>query len=135
MQHRAVLNTDHTTNQEKCIDKNLGLLRTLKNEKGTNIDIVDRGNKYLQFLVELNVDVVTYRGGKVAGSLGLGGGHEGEILNHFLGVLGLAGAGLAGAQDALVLAVCNRWLAPCYRSIFLRSDVRDSSSSHTITHS
>ena len=25
MQHRAVLNTDHTTNQEKCIDKNVGI--------------------------------------------------------------------------------------------------------------
>ena len=111
------------------------LLRTLKNEKGPNIDIVDRTNKYSLFLVELNVDVVTYRGGKVAGSLGLGGGHEGEILNHFLGVLGLAGAGLAGTQDALVLAVCNRWFTPCYRNIFLRSDVRDSSPSHTITHS
>ena len=71
----------------------------------------------MQFLVELNVDVVTYRGGKVAGSLGLGGGHEGEILNHFLGVLGLAGARLSGAQDTLVLAILSKQIKHCTTNV------------------
>ncbi len=44
----------------------------------------------------------------MAGRLGLGGCHEGEVLDHLLGVLGLAGARLAGAEDALVLTVCNK---------------------------
>ena len=79
----------------------------------------------------------TYRGGGVGGALGLGGGHEGEVLDHLhrglgtgtrgivditrhvtititipprplthlLGVLGLAGARLPGAEDGLVLPV------------------------------
>ena len=44
----------------------------------------------------------------MAGRLGLGGCHEGQVLDHLLGVLRLAGARLAGAEDALVLAVCNK---------------------------
>ena len=35
----------------------------------------------------------------------LRGGHVGEVLDHLLRVLSLAGAGLASAEDALVLAV------------------------------
>ena len=46
--------------------------------------------------------VETYRVG-----LGLGGRHVGQVLDHLLRVLRLAGAGLAGAQDRLVLAVCG----------------------------
>ena len=41
----------------------------------------------------------------MAVGLGLGGCHEGQILDHLLGVLGLASAGLSGTQDALVLAI------------------------------
>ena len=43
----------------------------------------------------------------MARGLGFGGGHEGQVLNHFLGILRLAGAGLARAEDALVLSVCQ----------------------------
>ena len=39
------------------------------------------------------------------GRLGLGRGHVGQVLDDLLGVLSLAGAGLARAQDALVLAI------------------------------
>ena len=39
--------------------------------------------------------------------LGLGGGHVRQVLDDLLGVLGLARAGLAGAEDALVLAICG----------------------------
>ena len=46
-----------------------------------------------------------YRSWKMAVGLGLGGCHEGQILDHLLGVLGLASAGLSGTQDALVLAI------------------------------
>ena len=49
----------------------------------------------------------SYRGGEVAGGLGLGGGHEGEVLDDLLSVLCLPGAGLSSAEDALVLAVWN----------------------------
>lgn len=39
--------------------------------------------------------------------LGFRGGHIGQVLNHFLRVLGLAGARLTGAENRLVLAICN----------------------------
>ena len=44
----------------------------------------------------------------MTGRLGLGGRHEGQVLDHLLGVLCLAGAGLSGAEDALILTVCNK---------------------------
>ena len=50
----------------------------------------------------------SYRGWKVAIGLGLGGSNIGEILNHFLGVLCLAGSGLSRAQNTLVLAILNK---------------------------
>ena len=36
-----------------------------------------------------------------------GRGNEGQVLNHFLGVLGLAGTTFACAEDGLVLAVLH----------------------------
>ena len=44
----------------------------------------------------------------MTGRLGLGGRHEGQVLDHLLGVLCLAGARLSGAEDALILTVCNK---------------------------
>jgi len=41
----------------------------------------------------------------VGGGLGLGGRHIGQVLDDLLGVLSLAGAGLASAEDALVLTI------------------------------
>ena len=52
----------------------------------------------------------------MTGSLGLGGCHEGQVLDHLLGVLCLAGAGLSGAEDALVLAICNKVVSPASSS-------------------
>ena len=49
--------------------------------------------------------VWTHRGRGVRGRLGLGRGDVGQVLDDLLGVLGLAGARLAGAEDALVLTV------------------------------
>ena len=53
----------------------------------------------------------------MAGSLGLGGRHEGEVLDDLLGVLGLAGARLSGAEDALILTVCNNVVSLQLRAI------------------
>lgn len=50
----------------------------------------------------LMCDDVTHR----ARAFGLGGCDVREVLYHFLGVLRLAGTGLAGTQDGLVLAIC-----------------------------
>ena len=44
----------------------------------------------------------------MAVGLGFGGCHVGEVLDHFLGVLCLAGAGLSRAENTLVLAVLNK---------------------------
>ena len=52
----------------------------------------------------------------MAGRLGLGGCHEGQVLDHLLGVLCLASAGLSGAEDALVLTVCNKVVSPASSS-------------------
>lgn len=52
--------------------------------------------------------IVTYRV-----RLGFRRGHIGQVLNHFLRVLGLAGAGFAGAQNRLVLAICNKQQCDC----------------------
>lgn len=41
----------------------------------------------------------------MGGGLGLGGRHIGQVLDDFLRVLSLAGPGLAGAEDALVLTI------------------------------
>ena len=41
----------------------------------------------------------------MAVGLGLGGRDIGEILDHFLRVLRLAGSGLSSAENALVLAI------------------------------
>ena len=40
--------------------------------------------------------------------LGFGGRHVGEVLDHFLGVLGLTSAGLSSAENTLVLAILNK---------------------------
>ena len=50
----------------------------------------------------------SYRGGEMTGRLGLGGRHEGQVLDHLLGVLGLTGARLSSAEDALILSICNK---------------------------
>ena len=44
----------------------------------------------------------------MAVGLGFGGCHVGEVLDHFLGVLCLAGAGLSRAENTLVLAILNK---------------------------
>lgn len=48
---------------------------------------------------------MSYRGWKVAVSLGLGGRDIGQVLDHFLRVLRLPGSGLSSAENTLVLAI------------------------------
>jgi len=47
----------------------------------------------------------TYRWRGVCGRLGLRGGDVGQVLNDFLRVFRLSGAGLSGTKNALVFAV------------------------------
>ena len=62
----------------------------------------------IPLLLLYSTKLFSYRGGEVTGSLGLGGCHEGQVLDHLLGVLSLTGARLSSAEDALILAICNK---------------------------
>ena len=55
------------------------------------------------------MSISRYRDVLVSDSRGFwfGRGHIRQVLDHFLGIFRLAGAGLSRAQDGLVLAICR----------------------------
>ena len=50
----------------------------------------------------------SYRRGRVWGWLGFGGCNVSQVLDHFLGVLGLAGSRLTSAENTLIFAICKK---------------------------